>query len=249
MDPRTVQYYDDNAEEIFALYEGSKSGPEKYFKLAFPPGAEILDIGAGSGRDMGILMREAYEAYGAEPSPRLRALATERIHGLAGRIYAGSLPGLAAVINRKFDGILCAAVFQHIPQEQQFDAAFDIRNLLKPNGRLLLSFPKDRPGIDASCRDDRGRLYTPLISAAIELLFERLGFQRIGKWETADRRPARSPSRLRGTQRPPCHSAARRAPSSCARSPGMARRAPPELNKGISSAIAEFLSAFFSPAK
>jgi hypothetical protein len=116
----------------------------------------------------------------------LRDLATANLPRLAGRIYAGGLPGLAAQINHKFDGILCAAVFQHIPQEQQFDAAFDIRNLLKPNGRFLLSFPKDRPGIDASGRDDRGRLFTTLIPDAVELLFERLGFQRIGKWEDPD---------------------------------------------------------------
>jgi hypothetical protein len=51
--PRTIQYYDEHAEEIFALYEGAESGPARYFRLAFTPGAEILDIGAGSGRDLG----------------------------------------------------------------------------------------------------------------------------------------------------------------------------------------------------
>jgi hypothetical protein len=81
---------------------------------------------------------------------------------------------------------LCAAVFHHIPREQQFDAAGDIRCLLKPNGRLLISVPRDRPGIDASGRDDCGRLYTPLGPEQLDLLFERLGFQRIGAWEDAD---------------------------------------------------------------
>lgn len=185
MDPRTIQYYDEHAEEVFALYEGAESGPARYFRLAFPPGAEILDIGAGSGRDLGILIRENYDAYGAEPSPRLWALAM-RIPERAGRIYDGALPGLSRQIGRKFDGVLCAAVFQHIPREQQFDAAFDIRNLLKPSGRLLLSVPKERPGIDASSRDERGRLYMPLVAEELELLFERLGFQRIGAWEDDD---------------------------------------------------------------
>ena len=54
------------------------------------------------------------------------------------------------------------------------------------NGRLLLSIPKDRPGIDSSGRDERGRLFTPLVPEALQLLFERLGFQRIGKWENSD---------------------------------------------------------------
>ena len=105
---------------------------------------------------------------------------------LQGRIYSGSLPGLAAEIGRKFDGILCSAVFQHIPREQQSDAAVDIRNLLKPGGRLLLFFPKDRPGINEFCRDENGRLYIALISEAIQSLFESLGFRCLGQWDNAD---------------------------------------------------------------
>jgi SAM-dependent methyltransferase len=155
MDPKTIQYYDDHGDELFITYSRTNSGPAKYFKVAFPPGSEILDIGAGSGRDMGILIQEKYEAYGAEPSHRLRELALQT-PVLAGRILEGALPDLAGRIGRKFDGILCSAVFQHIPREQQFDAAYDIRNLLKANGRLLLSIPKDRPGIDASGREEIG---------------------------------------------------------------------------------------------
>jgi hypothetical protein len=58
--------------------------------------------------------------------------------------------------------------------------------LLKANGRLLLSIPKDRPGIDASRRDEGGRLFTQLVPEELELLFERLGFQRIGSWIDTD---------------------------------------------------------------
>ena len=185
MDPKTIQYYDDHGDELFAIYSRTNGGPAKYFNVAFPPGSEILDIGAGSGRDLGTLIHEKYEAYGVEPSHRLRELALQT-PGLVGRIWEGALPDLASQIGRKFDGILCSAVFQHIPREQQFDAAIDIRNLLKANGRLLLSIPKDRPGIDASGRDEGGRLFTQLVPEELELLFERLGFQRIGTWVDVD---------------------------------------------------------------
>lgn len=186
MDSRTVQYYDDNAEAIFARYQGARIGVARYFKLAFPPGSVVLDIGAGSGRDMDILMREECEAYGAEPSARLREVTESRLPHLVGRIYDGSLPGLSRQIDRKFDGVLCSGVFMHIPEKQLFDAAFDIRNLLKPNGRLLLSITGDRGGLDDSRRDEYGRLHTRLVPESLELLFERLGFRRIGKWEDTD---------------------------------------------------------------
>jgi hypothetical protein len=68
MDPLTLNYYEENAGSIFAQHSSGRSGVEKYFRLAFPPGSEILDIGAGSGRDMDILLRDGYEPYGAEPS-------------------------------------------------------------------------------------------------------------------------------------------------------------------------------------
>jgi SAM-dependent methyltransferase len=187
MDARTLRYYEENAEALLTEYSGGRSGVEKYFALAFPRGGEILDIGSGSGRDVDILVREEYEAFGTEPSAKLRELAVIRFPRIAGRISAGVLPGLSKELDRKFDGILCAAVFQHIPQEEQFDAAVDVRNLLKENGRLLLSVPSERPGIDPTGRDDRGRLFTRLVPEALQLLFERLGFQQIGRWEDADR--------------------------------------------------------------
>jgi hypothetical protein len=186
MDARTAQYYDENAEAVFARHQSVPSPVAKYIKLAFPPGGEILDIGAGSGRDMQTLMREQYAAYGVEPCEPMRRIAIGHDPRLVERLMGGSLPGLSSQIDRKFDGIICSAVFMHIPAEQHFDCAFDIRNLLKSYGRLILSVPRTRPDVDEEGRDSHGRLFVPIVPESLELLFERLGFQRIGKWEDED---------------------------------------------------------------
>jgi 2-polyprenyl-3-methyl-5-hydroxy-6-metoxy-1,4-benzoquinol methylase len=186
MDERTIRYYDDNAREIYARYQRAVSPIARYLKLAFPPGAELLDVGAGSGRDLQIMIREGYDAYGAEPSDELRSLAIANDPGLAGRLTSGSLPGLASQLDRKFDGIVCSAVFMHIPDEQQSDAARDIRSLLRPHGRLLLSIPRTRTDVRADGRDRHGRLFAGAEAESVRLLFERLGFECLGSWQHAD---------------------------------------------------------------
>jgi SAM-dependent methyltransferase len=186
MDSRTIRYYNENAESVFARYQSVPSPVERYFRIAFPPGVEVLDVGAGSGRDLAELIREGYAAWGVEPSESLRRLAIERNPSLETRLTDGSLPDVSARLNHKFDGILCSAIFMHIPEEQLFDAACDIRNLLKPHGRLLLSIPRTRTDVGDDQRDAQGRLFVPLVPESIQLLFERVGFQRIGRWEDED---------------------------------------------------------------
>ena len=186
MDSRTIRFYDENAESVFARYESVRSPVEKHFRLAFAPGTEILDIGAGSGRDLRELIREGYSAGGVEPSEPLRRRAIQRDPSLDTLLIDGSLPGLSARLNRKFDGILCSAVFMHIPEDQHFDAALDIRNLLKPRGRLLLSIPRTRTDVGEDRRDAQGRLYAPVRPETVRHLFGRLGFRSVTQWEDDD---------------------------------------------------------------
>jgi hypothetical protein len=54
MDARTVRYYDEHAGEVYERYQSVPSPIARYLKLAFPGGAEVLDVGAGSGRDLSM---------------------------------------------------------------------------------------------------------------------------------------------------------------------------------------------------
>jgi hypothetical protein len=72
------------------------------------------------------------------------------------------------------------------PREKVLDAALALRSVLKEHGRLLLSIPLARPGLDTQNRDPHGRLFTPLDPDYLQLLFERLGLQMVDRWESED---------------------------------------------------------------
>ena len=186
MDERTVAYYENNAASIARRYEAVASPVEHLFSVAFAQGARVLDIGCGSGRDADRLSALGYDAFGLEPSAGLRASAIANHPALAGKIADGKLPNAGMPFDGGFDGILCSAVLMHVPDSQLFDAALGIRALLRQHGRLLLSLPLSRGENHVDQRDADGRLFAPYTPEEITLLFERLGFQPVGRWDSAD---------------------------------------------------------------
>ena len=107
---KTFDYYKNNANEIFQRYENASEGVGRFFRMAFPPESKVLDIGAGSGRDMKKLITQGHEEIGVEPCQELIDLALKHHPELSGKLFQGSLPDLDEKYNEKFDGILYSAV-------------------------------------------------------------------------------------------------------------------------------------------
>jgi len=190
MDRQTLAFYDRHAADIAGQYRPLAGSVDRYFTEAFPStGSRILDAGSGSGRDVAALLEQGYDAHGFEPSEGLRTEAVMAYPNLKDRLSPHGIPlPEDADVGAPFDGILCSAVLMHIPESQLFDAAFSLKRLLKGNGRLLLSISDGRPDLDAEHRDEHGRLFTLLPANFLILLFERLGFVLLNRWQTADSR-------------------------------------------------------------
>lgn len=212
MDRPTLEYYRNNADDVFLRYEGVP--PDTLLPHVFSQSSTVLDIGCGAGRDMSFLHRNGYLVYGIEPVQELRQLAVSRQPELENRIFPGSLPDdIPQLPVEKFDGVLLYAVLMHIDEGRLFDAAMSVRSLLKEGGTLLVSIPTERDDLvsvghdgdtsDTSrnstkegpagmgetphSRDEKGRLMIIRPEARVRLLFERLGFDTESRYYSADR--------------------------------------------------------------
>jgi len=185
-DHETQQYYRNNARTLAQRYARARGGIELWFDVAFPKGSKILDVGAAAGRDVLFLLEAGYDACGVDPCRELVAEGLKTNPLLQDRLACDGLPGLDTIENHSFDGVLCSAVLMHLPEETLFDAAFGLRRILRPGGRLLVSLPVDTGGEPIRGRDEKGRLFNGLSPDRLELMLARLGFSCIGRGENFD---------------------------------------------------------------
>jgi protein-L-isoaspartate O-methyltransferase len=139
----SIPHYEQHAAAFVAQYE-SLSFQDVHaglLDLLPPPGATVLDVGAGSGRDAAWLAANGYDVVAVEPSDAMLAHARQlhpssRIHWVS-----DSLPDLAHVrrLGLSFDLILLSAVWMHIPPAARQRALRKLATLLAPKGRIAIS--------------------------------------------------------------------------------------------------------------
>jgi len=186
LDPQTQAFYSANASALAEQYRSAAGGIETWFSVAFPEGCRVLDIGCAAGRDVSILLQGGWDAFGVDPCPELINQGLRFDPSLDGRLFTDALPALSTIPDSSFDGVLCSAVLMHLSEEILFDAAFGLRRVLEPGGRLLVSLPVDHNAEPLTGRDEKDRFHNGLSPERLELLLSRLGFTIIGRGENSD---------------------------------------------------------------
>ena len=104
-------------------------------KIALPEGARILEVGCGTGHNLGMLQRfgrvDAIEVDGAA-----REIASRR---LGHAVMDAPLPALPGVPDSTYDLIAILDVIEHIDEDVAGLAG--LRRKLKPGGKILITVP------------------------------------------------------------------------------------------------------------
>ncbi len=158
MDKQTVQRYDDFAANYVA--EWMPQTPVIIRNLVskwFLPGSAVLDIGSGSGRDVGWLINQGFRAEGVDAS--LGLLNEARLANPNAVFRQDSLPRLESISDSSVDNILCSAVLMHLPAGDIPAAIGNMLRVLRAGGRVICSV---RPSRQNEPRESDGRLYTDI---------------------------------------------------------------------------------------
>jgi SAM-dependent methyltransferase len=134
------------AEEADALTEQYESvrfadvhGPVLH--LLPPPPGDVLDIGAGSGRDAAALAALGHRVVAVEPTAALRARAALLHPSPRIEWIDDALPDLGRLAGRRggFDAVMLTAVWIHLDAAQRRQAMPTVARLLRPGGVLCLT--------------------------------------------------------------------------------------------------------------
>ncbi|WP_075259747.1 class I SAM-dependent methyltransferase [Herbaspirillum camelliae] len=135
--------YGENAAMLATQYESIEFEALHHDVLHLFPArpSEILDIGAGSGRDSAALARKGHAVTAIEPSKELREEGQRRHAMLDIHWIDDHLPDLqvARQLARTFDLILLTAVWMHLEKQEREIAMQAIAGLLRPKGKVMMT--------------------------------------------------------------------------------------------------------------
>lgn len=192
--PASAEHYDRDAARHAGRYSKARFEEVHAGILDFlpPMPGDILDVGAGIGRDAAALAGRGYRVTAVEPSRALRRQGQARYGEETIEWIEDCLPRLGSLraAGRRFDFILCSAVLMHVAPGELAESFTAFADLLRPNGLLALSVRNKRA-------DDPPEIFFDLDDAAIEAAAKLAGFS-LTKYHTGEDQLGRGDVTWRG---------------------------------------------------
>ncbi len=188
-----IDYYSNHSEQLTSRYEKLRSqAVHAVWRHLLPDSkSQILDVGAGSGRDAAWLAERGHSVVAVEPSDNLRNKAIG-LHPHDAIIWVNDrMPELKEVhrLELVFDVILVSAVWMHLAPSDRQQAFESLYTLLDPFAIMVISFRKgtsaDGPAVYAVTGDEIRNLARQYgLDVIINIQNEDLYHRTEVQWET-----------------------------------------------------------------
>lgn len=152
-----TQGYSAEAPDLLERYERMGFEGAHFAVLDFiaPPPLDVLDVGAGTGRDAAWFARRGDRVTAIEPTREMRegAIALHPEPNI--EWIDDSLPDLMSVRGRTFDLVWMSAVWMHFDASERSAMMANVAPLVRPGGSLMISLrhgpiPEGRRMFDVS---------------------------------------------------------------------------------------------------
>jgi SAM-dependent methyltransferase len=163
-DNETLRFYQHEAEAYCQRTEAISSPALQSFLERLKPGASILELGCGSGRDTVEMLRLGYDVTPTDGSPEMARQAEGRLRRKVSVLEFSDIEG-----EPRFDGVWAHACLLHVPVGHLGDVLNRIYGVLNSPGILFANFKEGA----AEGRDRFGRYYNFPSLAALRDIFEQ----------------------------------------------------------------------------
>ena len=176
---RTIHYYNENAEQYFRETVAADMAVtcDRFLKYV-RPGGKIVDIGAGSGRDLKYFKEKGYAAEGIDASEELCKLASDHtgVQVICTQIQDWK-PG------RQYAGIWACASLLHLKMDEIETFICRLPDLLEEGGTAYISL---KSGIETG-EDEKGRYFTNVTEDDLRKITGKTdGLEIVEFWNSCD---------------------------------------------------------------
>lgn len=170
-DALTISVYDQKADEYAASFDNDKPGSElKRFMDHLPKGANVLDLGCGTGNASAHMVDEGLKVLGTDASEKMLEHARQKSNATFKQALFDDLTEVAA-----FDGIWANFSLLHAPRKDMPRYLKAIHTALKSNGIFHIGMKTGKGEV----RDGIDRMYTFYTEAELSHLLTETGFEQL----------------------------------------------------------------------
>ena len=174
----TMAFYEAHADDYARrTLDADLSDVRRRFARSLTPGARILDLGCGPGRDLRAFSELGFAPVGLDASPALVRIARS-VSGVP--VTVGRIEEIE--FDREFDGVWACASLLHIRRQDLSLTLRRVRAALKPGAPFFASVQEG----SGDSRAADGRIFTYFEEREFQSALSDHGFSETESWRTAD---------------------------------------------------------------